>query len=264
MNDDDKSPVAADPWRRLRHLTTARIGLGRAGVSHTTADVLQLSLAHARAQDAVHEALNPVTLCRDLAAAGFDSLTVSSQAADRAMYLSRPDLGRLLSDESAALLQCNHAIEHQPERLTVVVADGLSARAVQEQAVSLLQALRALLDNSWSCGPVVVACQARVALGDEVAVRVHASMVLVMIGERPGLSSPDSMGLYLTYGPFSGIADSRRNCISNVRPAGLSIDAAAARLTWLLQAARAARTTGVSLKDRSDQQMLLNRSDRLP
>ncbi len=258
MTEAKKPAVPADdPWTRLRRLTSARIGLGRVGVSHATADVLQLSVAHALARDAVHQALDVSRLQQDLDAAGFGSLPVHSQARDRDVYLARPDLGRLLAAEDESLLRELRADgADKPWPLAVIAADGVSARAGQEQAVPLLLALKPLLDADWFAAPVFIGSQARVAFGDEVATRVGAAMVLVMIGERPGLSSPDSMGLYLTWAPQPGIADSRRNCLSNIRPAGLTVGAAARRLAWLMQAAVKLGRTGVALKDRSEHEVL--------
>lgn len=258
MSSADKPAVAGDdPWDRLRRVTSARIGLGRAGVSHTTADVLSLSVAHALARDAVHQPLDVSRLAHELQAAGFASVQLRSQAADRDTYLARPDLGRLLATDCESVLnQIRAERADKPCPLAIVAADGLSARAVQEQAVPLLQAMRPLLDEAWLAAPVCIARQARVAFGDEVASRLGAAMVLVLIGERPGLSSPDSMGLYLTWAPHSGIADSRRNCLSNIRPAGLSVDSAARRVVWLMHAAVQAGQTGVALKDRSEHEAL--------
>ena len=235
------------PLARLRRYTPARIGLGRAGPALPTREVLSLGLAHARARDAVHAALDVPGLLADLAAAGVSPAppVVRSAAPDRATYLLRPDLGRRLAPG-------------EPERLAeravlaLVVADGLSALAVQRHAVPLVAALRARAPERWGRAAVVVALQARVALGDEIGARLGARLVALLIGERPGLGSPDSLGVYLTHAPRPGRSDAERNCVSNVRAAGLSYDEAARRVDWLAAAALERGLTGVALKDESD------------
>jgi ethanolamine ammonia-lyase small subunit len=236
-----------DPWSSLRSHTMARIALGRAGASLPTTEWLRFAEAHALARDAVHTALDVPSLCAGLQKHGFEPGVVASAAADRATYLRRPDLGRRLAPASAAHLQ------PLPPGLVVVLADGLSARATQAHALPLLLALRGHLEAAGDAlGTVAVATQARVALGDEVGERVHAGAVLVLIGERPGLSSPDSLGAYLTWAPRRGRRDAERNCVSNIRPEGQPPAQAAARLAWLLGAARRLGGTGVALKDESD------------
>ncbi|SPB13386.1 ethanolamine ammonia-lyase small subunit [Caballeronia novacaledonica] len=236
----------ADAWDALRRFTNARIALGRAGSSLPTAPLLAFELAHAQARDAVHQPLDTAALADTLRAAGFDTLGVRSAAPDRAHYLRRPDLGRLLDDESAQRLAA-HAAESD---LAFVAADGLSAFAAQRHVAPLLAHLRGNLDG-WNVAPVVIATQARVALGDRIGELLRAKIVVVMIGERPGLSSPDSLGLYVTYAPRAGRHDAERNCISNVRPEGLDYEHAAFKLTWLLNEARRLKLTGVGLKDHS-------------
>jgi ethanolamine ammonia-lyase small subunit len=236
-----------DPWDALRRFTNARIALGRAGSSLPTAPLLAFQLAHAQARDAVHEPLDVQALSEALKHAGFDTLKAASAAPDRDHYLRRPDLGRRLSDESAAHLAQQPAGDSD---VVFVIADGLSAFAAQRHAVPLLTKLRASLDG-WNIAPVVIATQARVALGDCIGEMMRAKMVVVMIGERPGLSSPDSLGLYVTYAPRTGRSDAERNCISNVRPEGLPYDAAAFKLHWLMNEARRMKLTGVALKDHS-------------
>ena len=246
-----KSGIVDNPWSLLRRYTPARIALGRSGVSQPTGPHLDFQLAHAQARDAVHRPFDAESVAKALADAGHDSIRVHSAAADRSVYLQRPDLGRRLDADSAARLRELRAGE--PD-LVVVVADGLSALAVERHAVAFLSLLRPLLDQDaapWRAGPVVVAHQARVALGDEVGALLGARMVLVLIGERPGLSSPDSMGMYLTWAPQPGRTDAERNCISNVRPEGLALPEAAGRAAWLMRAARARALTGVGLKDES-------------
>jgi ethanolamine ammonia-lyase small subunit len=240
--------VEKNPWSALRQFTRARIALGRAGNSVPTEPLLAFELSHAQARDAVHHPLDADLLHRQLRDAGFATLDVQSAAPDRAHYLRRPDLGRRLSDESrAALAQLPSA---SPD-VVFVVADGLSAFAAARQALPLLQAVAARLDD-WRVGPVVVARQARVALGDEIGEILRARFVAMLIGERPGLSSPDSLGVYLTHAPKVGMSDAQRNCISNVRPEGLGYEAAAHKLHYLLTQARRLGLTGVGLKDDSD------------
>jgi ethanolamine ammonia-lyase small subunit len=242
-------PVAADPWAALRALTPARIALGRAGASLPTEEVLRFGVAHALARDAVHQPLDVDRLESDLRAGGWDTVRAHSRARDRRMYLLRPDLGRALWPESADALRARRGSGLD---LCLVVADGLSSAAAQRHAVPLLAALRREMRPRWTTGPVVVAEQARVALGDEIGELLGARLTAILIGERPGLSSPDSLGVYLTYEPRVGRNDGERNCISNVRPEGLGYEEAARRLAWLAGEALRLRLTGVRLKDRSD------------
>jgi ethanolamine ammonia-lyase small subunit len=251
MTSPPTSYITRDPWLDLARRTPARIALGRAGVSLPTDEVLRFALAHAQARDAVHAALDAGRMTAELERLGLPVVAVNSAAPDRAVYLRRPDLGRRLSPESrqavaeAALVKaCD---------LAIVVADGLSATAIHAQATALLRAfLPWVRRHGWRLGSVVLAHQARVALGDEVGALLGARAVAVLIGERPGLSAPDSLGIYLTYAPRPGRMDAERNCISNVRPDGLGYDLAAGKLAWLLDRAFTLRLTGVSLKDESD------------
>jgi ethanolamine ammonia-lyase small subunit len=238
--------VETDAWTALRAFTPARIALGRTGSSQPTSAQLAFGLAHAQARDAVHASLDVAALDAALRAEGFDTLTAHSRAADRPTYLRRPDLGRRLDDTSLAHLRA--AAPASAPDLVFVVADGLSAVAVARHAVPLLVAARERLAD-WSIGPVVIATQARVALGDEAGEALGARAVALLVGERPGLSSPDSLGIYLTWAPRVGRTDAERNCISNVRPEGLAYGRAAATLAGLLQGARRLGSTGVSLKD---------------
>ena len=220
----------------------ARVALGRAGNGVPTAAHLAFQAAHAAARDAVHAPLDTQALQDELAAAGFDSRTVHSAATDRRTYLLRPDLGRKLAPGQAATLA------PQPGCLALVICDGLSAIAVQRHAMSLLAQIRPLLAG-WEIAPVVVATQGRVALGDEIGTALQAAAVAVLIGERPGLSAADSLGVYLTWQPRPGRTDAERNCISNVRPEGLPPAAAAAKLAWLIGQMRILGMTGIGLKD---------------
>ncbi|KMO34486.1 ethanolamine ammonia-lyase subunit EutC [Methylobacterium aquaticum] len=245
----EDDPAAA--WRRLAALTPARIALGRAGSGLPTREVLRFGLAHAQARDAVHTPLDVDGVRAGIAALGFESVVVASAAPDRATYLRRPDLGRRLDAASTAALAA--AAAGDPVDLALVVADGLSARAIHEGAVPLLTALTpALTGAGWRLAPVVVATQSRVALSDAVGALLRARAVAVLIGERPGLSSPDSLGIYLTFDPRPGRTDAERNCLSNVRAAGLTPDLAAFKLHWLIDQALSRRLTGVALKDESD------------
>lgn len=241
-----------DPWDDLRAHTQARVALGRAGAALPTAELLRFGLAHAQARDAVHVPLDAPALATQLQALGNATRLVHSAAPDRATYLLRPDLGRRLSDADAQALRDDAGDGAETVDLLVVVADGLSSLAVARHAPPLIDAIRQQAPAPWTLGPVVIAQQARVALGDEVGALLGARLVAVLIGERPGLSSPDSLGIYLTWHPQVGRHDAERNCISNVRPEGLAPPAAAARLWWLCQEARRLQLTGIQLKDRSD------------
>ena len=243
--------IEKNPWVDLRRFTSARIALGRAGNSLPTDELLRFGVAHAQARDAVHQPFEAARIAADLLAIGRDSVLVHSAAPDRAHYLRRPDLGRRLDESSRAVLSAVRA--EAPPHLAIVIADGLSARAVHDHAVPLLTSLlAALATDNWRVTPIVIARQSRVALGDEIGERLGAEIVAVLIGERPGLSSPDSLGVYVTYAPRVGRTDAERNCISNVRPQGLSYQQAARRMLFLLNAARRLRLTGVQLKDDSD------------
>jgi ethanolamine ammonia-lyase small subunit len=245
-----KDLTEAHPWQALRRFTPARIALGRAGSSLPTAASLDFGLAHAQARDAVHTRFDVPALLQQLRAAGYPGVAVHSAAVDRIQYLRQPDLGRRLDDAGRARLQgCSAA---DSSRLAVVIADGLSALAAMRHAVPLLQALQPHL-SEWKLAPIVVASLARVALGDEIGERLGVEQVVMLIGERPGLSSHDSLGIYLTYAPRVGRTDGERNCVSNIRTAGLGYEEAARRLTFLLLGARRLQRSGVVLKDDSDQ-----------
>ena len=251
------SGIVENPWTRLRSFTNARLALGRAGDSLPTNEVLEFALAHARARDAVHNALDASALEGELAAAGFDFVTVESAVRDRAEYLRRPDLGRRLSDQSRSRIV--KRIEREAPAAAFIIADGLSAIAPARHAVPVLREITAKLEG-WRIAPVIIATHARVALGDAIGELLNAEMSVVLIGERPGLSSPDSLGVYLTYKPRIGCTDAERNCVSNVRPEGLSYDAAAHKLHHLMLAARRVGQSGIALKDESDSPRLDVRS----
>jgi ethanolamine ammonia-lyase small subunit len=262
MAHDPSSPIVVEnPWERLNAFTDARIGLGRAGVSLPTSKLLAFQLAHAQAQDAVHCPLDVEALSAELTQALSLSeapLRLHSHAQDRAMYLQRPDYGRRLNDETREYLQ-KAAESQQRYDLAIIVVDGLSALAVQQNSAPFLSALYQMLNSDaadWTLAPLTLVEQGRVAIGDEIGALLNADAVLVMIGERPGLSSPDSLGLYMTWAPEPGLKDDRRNCISNVRPAGLQVEEAARRFFLLLKEARQLKVSGVKLKDRSEDDVL--------
>jgi ethanolamine ammonia-lyase small subunit len=250
MSTKPAASVIDDPWSHLARLTPARIALGHTGCALPTREVLEFALAHARARDAVHTRFDVERMQAAIRAAGFETLTVVSAAASRAIYLRRPDLGRRLSSASRAMLEARTGPEVD---LVLVVADGLSAAAVHAQAVPLLAALRPLIAQvGWRAAPIVLACEARVALGDEIGALLKARAVAVLVGERPGLSSPDSLGVYLTFAPKVGRTDAERNCVSNIRQEGLAPEAAAVKVAWLLCEALRRQLTGIALKDDSD------------
>jgi ethanolamine ammonia-lyase small subunit len=246
---NELQPVIENPWQALRRFTNARIALGRAGDSLPTDALLAFQADHARARDAVHLPFAADALEAQLAAQGFPVIRVQSAAADRAVYLKRPDLGRRLSDVSRQELETLAAHESGYDAV-FVVADGLSALAVHKHAVPFLASTAtALAGLGWRLAPIVIAEQGRVALGDEIGALLRAEQVAILIGERPGLSVADSLGVYLTYGPRVGRTDAERNCISNIHRQGLSYAAAQQTLIYLMSEARRRKLTGVELKD---------------
>lgn len=243
------SPQKADKWAQLSQFTDARIALGRAGVSLPTSVQLQFNVDHAHARDAVKVPLDIVQVMDDLASLGLKSVHVTSQAQDRRVYLQRPDLGRQLSAGSIELLKTQRQQQPMAE-VIVVLVDGLSSLAVQNAGATLAANIQQQCeDDGFCCADIVVVEQGRVAIGDEIGQWLGAQMVVLIVGERPGLSSPDSLGIYFTYSPKKGLTDARRNCISNIRPAGLSIEQAAEKTLWLVQQAAKLKTSGVELKD---------------
>ena len=248
-----------DPWIALRRFTEARIGLGRSGSGLPTREVLKFSMAHAQARDAVKTPIDWTSIEIGLSALGFTTVRVESAAESRDQYLRRPDLGRRLSAESRQKLA---ALASATPDIAIIIGDGLSSTAVAKNAVPMIEAVHAhIMSNGWTVGPIVLAGQARVALGDDAGEFLGAKAVVVLIGERPGLSSPDSLGAYLTWAPRVGLKDGERNCISNIRRGGLSYDEAAFKLAWLTREAFRRRITGVELKDESHYQ-LENTGDR--
>lgn len=259
----EDSLVIVNPWRGLRQYTPARIGLGRAGHSLPTREHLEFQLAHARARDAVYFEFDSGSLVSELAKNGYKALQVQSRAANRLIYLQQPNMGRRLNKDSCDLL-LNSLKNNQPPEIkedpvtydydaVFVLADGLSAQAVLRNALPLFNLVAGeLLLKGWKIAPVVVANQSRVALGDEIGELLRAEQVAIFIGERPGLSAPDSLGVYLTYNPEVGRLESDRNCISNIRPEGLSYQEAANTLLYLMTEVRERKLSGVELKDERD------------
>jgi ethanolamine ammonia-lyase small subunit len=233
----------------LRDLTPARVGLGRAGASMPTDALLAFTLDHARARDAVHGAFDASRLVEGLSGFGLKPISVSSQARNRRDYLRRPDLGRMLDPASQRALADRSG---SPCQLAIVIGDGLSPAAVNAHALELVRHLAPRLQEAGiQTGGTAVALGARVALGDEIGAMLGARMVLMLIGERPGLSAPDSLGAYLTFAPRIGLTDAMRNCVSNIHGSGLSYDEAAFKIAWLVREGLARQVTGVALKDES-------------
>lgn len=258
----EKPPIdPQNPWLELRRLTPARIALGRTGTSLPTQAQLDFQYAHAQARDAVHLAFDHENIRAQLTERGRESLLLHSAAVDRDSYLQRPDLGRRLDDASVKTLQ-DYAQAHPGGLdLAIVVADGLSALAVHRHTLPLLARLEEqTVADGWSVSPVALVQQGRVAVADEVGERLGAKMSVILIGERPGLSSPDSLGLYFTYNPRVGLTDAYRNCISNVRLEGLSYGMAAHRLIYLMREACRRQLSGVHLKDDAQLQTLESQS----
>jgi ethanolamine ammonia-lyase small subunit len=234
--------------QRLRALTPARIGLGRTGVSQLTIDFLEFQRAHALARDAVHARLEAAALAVKLTEiSGRETIRLHSMAPDRSTYLQRPDLGRKLDERSRGVLA---SLPSEPCELAVFVSDGLSALAVERHAAALIQRLLPPLEG-WRIAPLAVVEQGRVAIGDEIGRALGAQLSVMLIGERPGLSAPDSLGAYITWDPRPGRVDSQRNCISNIRTEGLSYEQAVRQLVFYLLEARRRRLTGIALKEES-------------
>jgi ethanolamine ammonia-lyase small subunit len=241
------------PAPSLRNYTSARVALRRTGVSLATSEILDFQLAHAQARDAVHAALDPEHLTRrlrtELPSLAAPILTLASASPNRASYLRRPDLGRTLAHDSAALLHPS------PCDIVIVLADGLSATAVDRHAIPLLVTLLPALPQNQTLGPICIATQARVAIADQIGSLLQARLSLILIGERPGLTSPDSLGAYITWNPVPGRTDADRNCISNIHTAGLDYAAAAARIAFYCAEAHRLQLTGTALKEITQPQL---------
>jgi len=236
-----------DAWESLKAFTNARIALGRTGVATPLKEILDFRMCHAHARDAVYSVLNIDGLTAALQPFQIPIITVNSKANERAVYLQRPDLGRKLNDASATNLK--NETSHSAD-VAIIIADGLSATAINEHAVHVVKKLVPLLKQSvLTITPLVIAEQARVAIADEIGAILQAKLSVILIGERPGLSSPDSMGAYITYQPVPGKTDESRNCISNIRPEGLEYGLAAAKIAKLIKTSLQLKLSGISLKD---------------
>lgn len=267
-NDHNNGKVVENPWSDLRRFTDARIGLGRAGISLPTSEMLAFQLSHAQARDAVNFPLDISEMTKTLSAIDALSvvekpLSVQSEAVDRVTYLQRPDLGRKLNQAGRTTLlntmQSRQSSTQAQYDLAIVVVDGLSSLAVQKNAAPFISELLKQFPTEpspYKIAPITLVEQGRVAIGDDIGELLNAQVVMVLIGERPGLSSPDSLGLYLTWEPKTGLNDACRNCISNIRPAGLSYFEAARRAVYLLQEVKKRGLTGVNLKDRTQDDVI--------
>ncbi|AFL69694.1 ethanolamine ammonia-lyase subunit EutC [Sulfurospirillum barnesii] len=265
--------VIHNPWSALRAYTDARIGLGRSGISIPTHELLNFQLSHAKARDAVHLPLHVNTLfekfshlCLDISLLsaqsqkgllqeGVTPVLLHSQAQNRNTYLQRPDFGRRLNTASKEKLE--NLDKEESYDVGIVVVDGLSSLAIHENALPFIETLTKELakdTQAWKLAPFCIVEQGRVAIGDEVGELLHVKSVVVLIGERPGLSSPDSLGLYMTYAPKGGLNDSHRNCISNIRKEGLSYEEAAKKALYLLKESRKLHLSGVAIKERAEEE----------
>jgi ethanolamine ammonia-lyase small subunit len=258
-SDNESLSITENPWAKLKQLTSARIALGRSGISLPTHQQLKFQLAHAQARDAVHYQLDPSKLCSDIkqtfVSINPECITLHSAAIDRVSYLKRPDYGKRLSPASREFLldratDTYRALDTFDYDIAFVVVDGLSALAIETNVLRFLKrACKDLQSEKFKIAPFCVVEQGRVAIGDEIGELLRTKLVVVMIGERPGLSSPDSMGIYLTWHPKVGLTDESRNCISNIRNGGLSDTEASMKLRYLITQAHKRRLSGVALKD---------------
>lgn len=241
-----------DYWQELRKYTHARVAMGRAGNAMSTSDVLKLRIAHAMARDAVQSEINVKFLSNKLSQLGLNVQQVKSQAADRLDYIRHPHKGRLLHEESRQKLEL---LQAEKTDLCIIFADGLSADAVNIHAIPFLNLLLQDL-KYWSIAPVVLVEQGRVGLSDPIGEALKAKISLILLGERPGLSAPTSLGAYITYQPQSGNTDEKRNCVSNIQPSGLSYQQAVAKISYLLHEMRSQQLSGVKLKDNQQNNFL--------
>lgn len=240
-----------DEWQSLNKLTSARIALGRAGMSITTNTHLTFQLAHSQARDAVNLDLDFNALQNEFINHTFQSLLLNSKISNRAEYLQRPDKGRLLAQDSIADLEDYKKVNSKTD-IAIVVVDGLSSFAIEHHALPFLQILIPELEkHNYTIAPICMVKQGRVAVGDHVGEILSAKMVVMLIGERPGLSSPDSMGIYFTYQPKIGATDADRNCISNIHSNGLTYDEAVQKVMFLIEESQRLQLSGVHLKEGS-------------
>ena len=238
--------IISNNWEFLKIYTNARISLGRAGSSIPTKELLQFQLSHASARDAVYSKLNTGILQKEIKLLNKKSLVLHSNAMDRFIYLKKPDLGRNLDENSIQILKQQKIINHD---LCIIIGDGLSARSIQENTIPFLKEFFYTIDNQYSQTPILIIEQARVGIVDSVGEIISPKLAMILIGERPGLSSPNSMGIYFTFGPKLGKKDSERNCISNIRIEGLSYKEAALKSSFIIEQAFKLKLTGVNLKD---------------
>lgn len=242
-----------DPWSALNRFTRARIALGRSGSSWRTETLLGFRLTHAQARDAVYKEFEAGRLVEELHQLEIETVCLATQARTRAEYLKRPDLGRRLSEDSRKFL-CTSATAWGKRQLSVVISDGLSSLAAEAQAVATLAALLPLLSKlGWSVYPIFIVPFARVKLQDEIGSLLGARHSLILLGERPGLGAPDSLGAYFVFQPGSEKTDADRNCLSNIRSEGLSPPVAAQKLAQLLSHSEAQGCSGVRLKEGASQ-----------
>ena len=237
--------MGKDTWHLLTQYTNARIALGRAGTSLPTHEILQLRMAHSQAKDAIRSELDTIGLTEAFSTIGLNTVCVKSQVIDRNDYLRNPNKGRVLDSQSKAAIE---VLTREKVDLCIVVADGLSANAVNSYALQLIHLLLPQIKDI-TLSPIVIAKHSRVALSDSIGELFNARIALILIGERPGLSSPNSMGAYLTYQPKTGNTDEKRNCVSNIHPEGLTCEAASAKLAYLLHQMLIKQISGVQLKD---------------
>lgn len=258
----DDNLIIPDPWQSLCSLTPARIALGRVGMSLPTKACLDFQLAHALARDAVSIPLDFVNLAQRLSTQGYQTVTLSTQAENQRLYLQRPDLGRLLNNEARDCLQ---PFTNNPIDAAIVVADGLSSKAITQHSEILLSLLLPKLQAlGYQISPLCLVKHGRVAIGDAIAEYFNARLCIVLIGERPGLSSPDSMGIYFTYQAKSGIStDADRNCISNIHQNGLSYQQAINKLLFLIEHAEQLQYSGVNLKDETTDSLLEAKKEQI-
>ncbi len=245
----DKNEIARqDPWEMLKKFTDARIALGRTGVSIPVKENLQFKMAHAFARDAIYTKMDMDALARGMDHLDHPYCFLHSRAENREQYLQRPDLGRMLSADGFSTME--EASGDKSYDICINIADGLSATAVNLHSIALLHEILPLLKaTGFSVSPVCLIEQGRVAIGDETGSYFQAKLSIILIGERPGLSSPDSLGVYITYHPQKGNTDAMRNCVSNIRPKGLSYSAAADKIVYLIKESIRLQISGVALKD---------------
>ncbi len=249
--------MQSDAWQFLQNYTPARIARGRAGHSIPTSELLKFQTDHAQARDAVYSELDTTQLNESIRKTlGLQILNLKSEVKNRSQYLQRPDLGRTLSQTSREKLI---SINNSESDICFVITDGLSAQAINQNVLLLLENLiPRLIDINWKIAPICLVEQGRVAIADEIGFLLKSEIVIILIGERPGLSSPNSMGAYITFHPHVGMTDESRNCVSNIRPEGLNIQMATDKILYLLTEMKTKKLSGVGLKDESDVKALIN------